>query len=54
MNAERASPWVGVIMGSRTDWETLRHAAETLRDWLYAYRRGGFEALKPRPRADLG
>src|SRR5262249_26778069 len=24
------SPLVGVIMGSRTDWETMRHAAETL------------------------
>lgn len=31
-----------------------RVAAETLRDWLYAYRRGGFEALKPRPRRDTG
>ena len=25
-----ASPLVGLIMGSRSDWETLRHAAETL------------------------
>ena len=25
-----APPRVGVIMGSRSDWETLRHAAETL------------------------
>jgi 5-(carboxyamino)imidazole ribonucleotide mutase len=25
-----ASPLVGVIMGSRSDWETMRHAAETL------------------------
>jgi 5-(carboxyamino)imidazole ribonucleotide mutase len=25
-----ASPVVGVIMGSRSDWETMRHAAETL------------------------
>jgi 5-(carboxyamino)imidazole ribonucleotide mutase len=24
------SPWVGIIMGSTSDWETLRHAAETL------------------------
>jgi 5-(carboxyamino)imidazole ribonucleotide mutase len=24
------NPLVGVIMGSRSDWETLRHAAETL------------------------
>lgn len=31
-----------------------RVAAETLRDWLYAYRRGGFDALKPQPRADRG
>ena len=31
-----------------------RVAAETVRDWLYAYRRGGFEALKPRPRRDTG
>lgn len=31
-----------------------RVAAETLRDWLYAYRRGGFDALKPRPRRDAG
>ena len=28
-----------------------RVAAETLRDWLYAYRRAGFDGLKPRPRA---
>jgi putative transposase len=31
-----------------------RVAAETIRDWLYAYRRGGFDALKPRPRRDAG
>lgn len=29
-------------------------AAETIRDWLQAWRRGGFEALRPRPRSDLG
>ena len=34
---------------------TRRHvAAETLRDGLYAYRRAGFDGLKPRPRADQG
>ena len=35
---------------------TLRRrvAVETLRGWLRAYRRGGFEALVPRQRADLG
>lgn len=26
----RAGPVVGVIMGSRSDWETMRHAVETL------------------------
>jgi len=31
-----------------------RVAAETLRDWLYAYRRAGFDGLKPRLRADHG
>ncbi len=38
------------IPGSRR----RRVAAETIRDWLYAYRRGGFDALKPRPRRDTG
>jgi transposase InsO family protein len=38
------------IPGSR------RHhvAEETMRDWLRAYRRGGFEALHPQPRSDQG
>ena len=27
------SPLVGVIMGSKSDWETMRHSAETLRDF---------------------
>jgi len=31
-----------------------RVAPETLRDWLGHYRRGGFEALLPKPRADRG
>jgi 5-(carboxyamino)imidazole ribonucleotide mutase len=26
----KAGPQVGIIMGSRSDWETMRHAAETL------------------------
>ena len=34
--------------------QRTRVAAETLRDWLKRYRRGGFEALLPRPRADRG
>jgi len=31
-----------------------RVAAETMRDWLYAYREGGFDALKPKRRKDTG
>jgi transposase InsO family protein len=38
------------IPGSRR----CRVAAETLREWLGAYRRGGFEALHPKPRCDQG
>ena len=25
-----AGPLIGIIMGSTSDWETMRHAAETL------------------------
>jgi 5-(carboxyamino)imidazole ribonucleotide mutase len=32
-----ASPLVGLIMGSRSDWETMRHAAETLDELAIAY-----------------
>jgi 5-(carboxyamino)imidazole ribonucleotide mutase len=28
--SEQAKPLVAVIMGSKSDWETMRHAAETL------------------------
>lgn len=38
------------IPGSRR----TRVAAETLRDWLACYRRGGFDALLPQPRSDRG
>jgi transposase InsO family protein len=31
-----------------------RVAVETLRDWLRLYRKGGFDALLPRPRSDNG
>jgi 5-(carboxyamino)imidazole ribonucleotide mutase len=30
MNAPADRPLVGVIMGSKSDWETMRHASETL------------------------
>jgi 5-(carboxyamino)imidazole ribonucleotide mutase len=31
------SPLVGVIMGSQSDWETMRHAADTLRQLQIRY-----------------
>lgn len=31
-----------------------RVCAETMRHWLRAYRQGGFDALRPKPRADAG
>jgi 5-(carboxyamino)imidazole ribonucleotide mutase len=33
MSAAAASPLVGVIMGSKSDWETMRHAAEVLKEF---------------------
>ena len=39
-----------VIPGTRR----TRVAVETMRDWLYLYRTGGFEALYPKTRADRG
>ncbi|MCS7025885.1 MAG: 5-(carboxyamino)imidazole ribonucleotide mutase [Bryobacteraceae bacterium] len=35
MSSER--PLVGIIMGSKSDWETMRHAAETLRKFQVAH-----------------
>jgi putative transposase len=47
--AQKASRDYSIPGSSRT-----RVAAETIRDWLKGYRRGGFEALLPKPRADRG
>ncbi|HEX7324867.1 MAG TPA: 5-(carboxyamino)imidazole ribonucleotide mutase, partial [Rhodanobacteraceae bacterium] len=30
MQTATTAPRVGVVMGSRSDWETMRHAAELL------------------------
>jgi transposase InsO family protein len=55
------SPGVGEAIARRAaaDYDipgTLRTtvAAETIRGWLKAYRKAGFEALVPRPRKDAG
>jgi len=31
-----------------------RVAEETMRDWIQLYKAGGFDALKPKPRKDIG
>jgi 5-(carboxyamino)imidazole ribonucleotide mutase len=33
MPVDTSAPLVGVIMGSKSDWETLKHAAETLQQF---------------------
>ncbi len=33
MSLQSATPLVGVIMGSRSDWETMQHAVNTLSDF---------------------
>lgn len=35
--ASGEAPLVGVIMGSKSDWETMRHAAELLRSFAVAH-----------------
>jgi putative transposase len=47
--AEKAARDYTIPGSSRT-----RVAEETIRDWLKAYRQGGFDALLPKPRADRG
>jgi transposase InsO family protein len=47
--AEKAAEEYAIPGSTRT-----RVAEETIRDWLKAYRRGGFDALLPKPRADRG
>ena len=32
MSAQKSPPLVAIIMGSKSDWETMRHAVETLDD----------------------
>ena len=32
MPATNAKPLVGILMGSKSDWETMQHAAQQLED----------------------
>ncbi|MCS7100071.1 MAG: 5-(carboxyamino)imidazole ribonucleotide mutase, partial [Burkholderiaceae bacterium] len=35
--ASRAAPLVGVVMGSDSDWETMRHACEVLQEFAVPF-----------------
>ena len=55
------SPGIGAKLQAKAEQEhtipgtqRTRVAAETIRDWLQLYRRGGFDALYPKQRADRG
>lgn len=48
-----AAALTAVVQKAELDPEK-RVAVRTLEDWWYAYRRGGFAALKPKARADRG
>jgi len=37
MNATRAQPVIGVLMGSESDWETMQHACEVLKEFGIAF-----------------
>lgn len=39
MNAADNQPLVGLVMGSKSDWETMRHAAEMLEQFHVAHER---------------
>ena len=61
VNLPPGTPGVGARLRAKAERDydipgtnRTRVAAETIRDWIRLYRRGGFEALHPRPRADRG
>jgi len=37
MSATRAQPVIGVLMGSESDWETMKHACEVLKEFGIAF-----------------
>jgi 5-(carboxyamino)imidazole ribonucleotide mutase len=36
-HASKAAPRIGVVMGSESDWETMRHACEVLKEFGVAF-----------------
>lgn len=39
LDSTRPAPWVGVIMGSKSDWETMRKAVEILEEFQIPHER---------------
>ncbi|HWY72629.1 MAG TPA: AIR carboxylase family protein, partial [Burkholderiaceae bacterium] len=37
MSSTRAQPLIGVLMGSDSDWETMQHACEVLKEFDIAF-----------------
>ena len=35
MTPNPIAPLVGIVMGSRSDWETMQHAAQKLKPWVF-------------------
>ena len=61
VNLPPGTPGIGARLRAKAErdydipgTDRTRVAAETLRDWMRLYRRGGFDALHPRPRTDRG
>jgi 5-(carboxyamino)imidazole ribonucleotide mutase len=53
MTGTAAAPRVGVVMGSRSDWETMQHAADVLRSWACRTRCGRLRASHAGPAVSL-
>ena len=61
VNLPPGTPGIGARLRAKAERDydipgtnRTRVAAETIRDWMRLYRRGGFDALHPRPRTDRG
>lgn len=42
-------PIISIIMGSKSDWETMKKAAQVLEDFGVAYEKGGLCPPNTRP-----
>lgn len=42
-------PIISIIMGSKSDWETMKKAAQVLEDFGVVYEKGGLSSPNARP-----